>query len=162
MRAHAVITYLRAITASLGHPCKMLAAGTGSALLNGLVRTARSPRAPGYKRSRHFPCLCDPMIGTALLRPPLGERDEEQCGPPLWGLLQQRHVGSGIRPVTFAGSPWIRLVPRRVSPRAGAPRIARRTSGALTKSPCVVGRGLCCAIHSEFSPFRFVLLPASH
>jgi hypothetical protein len=82
-------------------------------------------------------------------------------GPPLWGLLQQRHVGSGIRPVTFAGSPWIRLVPRRVCPRAGAPRIARRTSGALTKSPCAVGRGLGCAIHGMESTLLFAWMPAS-
>ncbi|NP_001145410.1 uncharacterized protein LOC100278770 [Zea mays] len=58
-------------------------------------------------------------------------------------------MGSGIRPVTFAGSPWIRLGPRRVSPRTGAPLIARRTSGALTKSLFAVVRSLRHPIADE-------------
>jgi hypothetical protein len=60
-------------------PTELRAKRSGKALGPGLLcstdsfASARSSRAPGYKRGRRFPSPCDPI---ALLRPQLGEREE--------------------------------------------------------------------------------------
>jgi hypothetical protein len=60
-------------------PTELRAKRPGKALGPGLLcstdsfASARSSRAPGYKRGRRFPSPCDPI---ALLRPQLGEREE--------------------------------------------------------------------------------------